>query len=104
MSINNTLRLRLCIYSYKALGRTKFVTGNSGFSELGVGGVTLSPRFDGLVLRGTGGRVGEAGRLGKALAVYVNGVLDGLGPGSTGSVGNALNGVGEGKFVSEGAG
>lgn len=40
---------------------------------------------------GTEGRVGDAGRLAKELVVGVLGVLDGLGPGSTGRMGKVLN-------------
>jgi len=67
-------------------------TGNSGLSGLdgvGVTGVLLKARFEGF---GYVMWAGEAGRLMKELRVGVIGVLDGLGPGSTGSTGNSMGG------------
>lgn len=105
ISISNTCRLRACMYSNRAFGRTVFVTGSSGFSVLGVGEGAFGPSPDGLAFALIGlGREGDPGRLRKALAVGVIGVLDGLGPGSTGSEGNIRGASGEersGKGVAE---
>jgi hypothetical protein len=60
-----------------------------GFLGIGIGMVGESGGVEGGI--GREGRVGDAGRLANELVVGVLGVLDGLGPGSTGRTGKLLN-------------